>query len=397
MKLYVIIRLAFANLWSHKTRTFLTVAGVTIGISAIIFLVSLGYGLEELVTNQVANFDAFTIVDIPSSDTGKLKINQETMDRISQIPHIQKYSPVCNFAGRINKVDNQSTAETVVMAAGDDYYKMANFSCSSGNLPSANNEIAINESAAKIIDENLENIVGRDIIVEVIIPESMRSSESTSQTKDIRLKVTGIIDYATSPVIATNMGLMQELGVNSFSSLKLRVDDVDNVAQVRSSIEGFGFATEYVGDTLDEINRVFSLFRIILLILGLIVLVVAALGTFNTLTISLLERTKEIGLFKAIGMRNKDIYLLFLTEAMLIALMGGILGMIFGLALGHGINQIVRYLAMQSNTQALNLFVTPYLFAIAVGMFSLVIGFLTGFYPSIRAVKIDPLDAMKYE
>jgi len=400
MKLKVIIRLAFVNLWSHRTRTFLTVAGVTIGITAIIFLVSLGYGLEELVTEQVANFNAFTIIDVPSSDSAKLKINQDFIDRVTSINHVNSYAPVCNIAGRINKLEDESTAETVIVSANNEYFEMSETRASTGALPQSADEIAVNQSVISVIGEDADTVIGRDVEIEVIIPESMISTEdgeASVSNKNIRMKVVGIVDYSDSPVIFTNIDLLKNRGVTSYSLLKVKLDDSAYVAEVRSSIENTGFSTEYVGDTLEEINRVFSLFRIVLAALGVIALIVAALGTFNTLTISLLERTKEVGLFKAIGMRNRDVYRLFISEAILIGLMGGLLGLILGIGLGQACNALVQYFANQANVQALRLFVTPYLFAFAVSLFSLIVGFLTGWYPSSRAVKIDPLDAMRYE
>jgi ABC-type antimicrobial peptide transport system permease subunit len=148
---------------------------------------------------------------------------------------------------------------------------------------------------------------------------------------------------------------------------------------------------------VSEISRVFSLFRVILGIFGLIALIVAALGAFNTLTISLLERIREVGLFKALGMRNKDIYKLFLTESLFIGIFGGTLGLILGGFLGQGINVILKFMAQRAHAEAIPLFITPWFFALGVALFSVVVGFLTGWYPSKRAVKIDPLDALRYE
>jgi ABC-type antimicrobial peptide transport system permease subunit len=177
----------------------------------------------------------------------------------------------------------------------------------------------------------------------------------------------------------------------------LRFTDSDGVTALKYEIENIGFATAYVGDTVSEISRVFSLFRVILGIFGLIALIVAALGAFNTLTISLLERIREVGLFKALGMRNKDVYKLFLVESLFIGTFGGIIGLALGGFLGQGINFILSIMAQRAHAEAIPLFVTPWFFALGVALFSIIVGFLTGWYPSKRAVKIDPLDALRYE
>ena len=139
------------------------------------------------------------------------------------------------------------------------------------------------------------------------------------------------------------------------------------------------------------------MFRASLAAFGLIALVVAALGTFNTLTISLLERTREVGLFKALGMDNKSIYKLFISEALIIGVLGGVIGLIIGGSLAEFINWILKMLAMRAGAEPLNVFVTPWSFALLVATFSVLVGFLTGWYPARRAVKINPLDALRYE
>jgi putative ABC transport system permease protein len=186
-------------------------------------------------------------------------------------------------------------------------------------------------------------------------------------------------------------------GITNFSSLKLKVDDRSNVDIVRKQLENIGLSTEYVGDTVSEIARVFSLFRVILGAFGLIALIVAALGTFNTLTVSLLERTKEVGLLKALGMGRKNVYRLFISEALLIGTAGGILGLGLGGAIGQGVNYILHILAVRAQADSVSLFITPWAFSVVIAFFSLVIGFVTGWYPAHRAVKLNPLDALRYE
>jgi hypothetical protein len=169
------------------------------------------------------------------------------------------------------------------------------------------------------------------------------------------------------------------------------------VESTRKQIENIGFSTEYVGDTVSEISQVFTLFRVILGAFGLIAMIVAALGAFNTLTISLLERVREVGLFKALGMRNKDVYKLFLAESIIIGITGGLIGLFFGTMLGNLINVILSFLAQKSGAEQIQIFITPWTFSLSVAGFSIIVGFLTGWYPSRRAVKINPLDALKYE
>lgn len=399
MRLRLIFRIAFKNLWSHRLRTILTVLGVTIGIASIIFLVSLGYGLERLVTSQVADFNAFTIIDVPSANISTIKIDQASIDKITAFPHVKEVSQVTNLAGRVRKSDNASTAETVVTGGTTSYWELANSVVDKGRLPQKPDEVVVNKSVAGLIGESLENLLDKNISLDVIIPADIRtnSQDGLKVAQGLSLNVVGVSNDDKAPLVLVPLELLVANDATKFSSLKIQVDDKKSVDILRKQLENIGYSTEYVGDTVNEIAQVFSLFRVILAAFGLIALIVAALGTFNTLTISLLERIREVGLFKALGMKKRDVYKLFLTESMIIGIFGGILGLLLGWSTGEGINGILAALAQKSQAEKISLFVTPWFFALGVGLFSVLVGFVTGWYPSRRAVKIDPLDALRYE
>ncbi len=400
MKPRIIAKIALKNLWSHRLRTVLTVTGVTIGISSIIFLVSLGYGLEQLVTSQVANFDAFTTIDVPSANISTFKLDDPVIEKISSFGHVSKIAPVTNLAGRIKKTESASTAETIIVGAGQDYWSIAGItSDTKGNMPSAKDEVSLNQAALTLIGEDSNTVIGKVINLDIIVPADFRTTATDGMkvATSIPLRIVGVLSDNKSPIVYTTADFLKSQDVVKYSSLKLKVDNKDNVSTVRKQLENIGFSTEYVGDTVNEISQVFSLFRAILAAFGLIALIVAALGTFNTLTISLLERIQEIGLFKALGMRNRDVYKLFLAESLIIGLMGGILGMILGYSLGCIINLILTTLASRADAESIKIFVTPWFFTLMIAVFSIFVGFLTGWYPSKRAVKIDPLDALRYE
>ena len=400
MKLRTIAKIAFKNLWSHRLRTILTVAGVTIGISSILFLVSLGYGLEQLVTNQVANFDAFTTIDVPSANISTFKLDDAAIDKIRSFGHVTEIAPVANLAGRIQKTENSSTAETIIVGAGKEYWKISGIATdTAGSLPNALDEVALNKAALTLIGEDGTDIIGKTVNLDIIIPADFRANQADGAkvATAVPLKVVGLLGENRSPIVYTTADFLKSQDIAKYSSLKLKVDNKDEVAAIRKQIENIGFSTEYVGDTVDQISQVFSLFRVILVAFGMIALIVAALGTFNTLTISLLERIREIGLFKALGMRNRDVYKLFLAESLIIGILGGMLGVILGYSLGCGINLILTTMASKANAESIKVFVAPWFVTAIIAVFSVIVGFLTGWYPSRRAVKIDPLDALRYE
>ena len=399
MKPKVIFKIAFKNLWSHRLRTLLTVTGVVISIAAILFLVSLGYGLEQLVTNQVANFDAFAVIDVPSTNNSNLKLNDQSIEKIIGLGHVSSVASVTNLAGRIKKAGNDSTAETVIISGDSNYWTTAAIRASKGALPASVGEVAVNKSIINLIGADAEQIVGESVNVDLIIPSELRTNpeDGLKVVPNVSLKVSGILDDDTSPIVYVFKDLLIKEDAASFSSLKVKADDNKNIANLREQLQNIGYQTEYIGDTVDQISQVFSLFRLVLVAFGAIALVVASLGTFNTLTISLLERIREVGLFKALGMRNKDVYKLFLSESLIIGIFGGMLGLVIGWGAGKLVNFILSYMAERSNAEAISIFVTPWSLTLAIAVFSVIVAFLTGWYPSKRAVKIDPLDALRFE
>ncbi len=399
MRLHIIFKIAFRNLLSHRLRTALTVIGVTIGIGAIVFLVSLGYGLEKLVTNQVANFSAFTVIDVPAANLKTISLDDGAINKINGFGHIEKITPVINLAGRVKKADSSSAAETVIVGADSDYWKLSEIYTEKGSLPVTDSEVVINRSAATLIGESIETAVGQDIKLDLIFSKELQKSgaESIKVTEGVKAKIVGVLKDDKSPVVLVPMKFLLDNGAGKYSSFKIKVDHRENVPVLRKQLENIGFASEYVGDTVSEIAQVFSLFRTILAAFGLIALVVAALGAFNTLTISLLERIREIGLFKALGMKNRDVYRLFMAESLIIGISGGVLGLVIGESLGLATNMTLSYFAKKAGTETVTVFATPLIFAIIISVFAIVVGFLTGWYPAKRAVKLNPLDALKYE
>ena len=174
--------------------------------------------------------------------------------------------------------------------------------------------------------------------------------------------------------------------------------DTNQVESLRKQIESLGFETASPVDTLDQINQVFKFFTIILGGFGAIGMVVSVLGMFNTLTISLLERTQEIGLMMAMGSRNRDMRRLFIIEAFLLSVVGAAAGITLAVIGGKGVNLIMNSFAHgRGVTGDFELFSTPLWLMGALLVFMVIVGMLVVFFPSRRAAHINPLDALRRE
>lgn len=385
-------------------RSLLTVGGVVIGVTAIVFLVSLGFGLERLVTSQVANFSAFTLLDVPAANPPSGKINSVAIERMKDVPHITIVERIVDLAGRVRLAEQNSTTETVVVGVSSNYFELANLVVSHGELFSktTKDDVVVNEALAKLLgyDSDVTGIIGKTLSLDLILPKSLRESDATDGPivkEKLQIKVVGTIADTANPSMYVPQPLTDAQGVVNSTAMKIRVDNKDNVATVRKQIENSGFATEYVGDTVDQITSVFSIFRLVLAGFGTIALVVAAIGTFNTLTISLIERIREVSLLKMMGMKRNDVFKLFIGESISIGIMGGVLGAGGGLGIGWLANTLITRLAIQNNSDPVQIFYAPLNFILYMVIGSIVVGFVTGIYPSYRAIKTNPLDALRYE
>ena len=187
------------------------------------------------------------------------------------------------------------------------------------------------------------------------------------------------------------------MGITNYSQAKVVSEDRDDLGDVRKKIEALGFVTSSVVDTVNQISSLFGTARMILGLVGMIALAVASLGMFNTLTVSLLERTREVGLMKAMGMRSIEIKELFLVESMLMGFFGGVLGLLIGYVAGELLGIILSTFSLFQGIGTIDITYIPWMFIIVILGLSLFVGVGTGIYPARRAKKISALNALRYE
>jgi len=146
-----------------------------------------------------------------------------------------------------------------------------------------------------------------------------------------------------------------------------------------------------------RIEKLFSSVRMVLAVFGLVALTVASLGMFNTLTVSLMERTREVGVMKAMGMKSNEVKELFLAEAMVMGLFGGVFGVLMGMVAGKFLSVLLSAIAVFKGVGWINISYVPMMFVTLVLVLSFIVGVVTGIYPAKRATRISALDALRYE
>jgi putative ABC transport system permease protein len=221
--------------------------------------------------------------------------------------------------------------------------------------------------------------------------------KTTTENVDIPAKVTGIIDDELTVGYLPIEVLRKAQAKNDYNLARVKVNEREKLTPVRKEIESLGYQVDSIADTVGQIDQIFLVFEIVMAGFGLIAMLVASLGAFNTLTVSLLERTREVGIMKALGTTSKDVYRLFISESFLIGITGGASGLILGYGTGEILNLVINYLAKRYGGQPVDIFYTPLLLVVMVLGIISIVSFVTGVYPARRASKLNPLNALRYE
>jgi len=231
------------------------------------------------------------------------------------------------------------------------------------------------------------------IIVKSLMPEI----QGKVMTSEVEYVISGVVDDPDNTYFFVPFADLYQIGVKNFSQIKVIISNPKSMQTVRKMIETMGLKTNSTVDTVKQIESLFANLRILLAVLGMVALGVASLGMFNTLTVSLLERTRETGGMKAIGMVSDEVQDLFLAEAMIMGLSGGIGGLSLGWGTGELISFLVSIVAISKGQGYIHLNYVPFYFVVFIIISSFIVGLLTGLYPAYRAKKTSALNALRYE
>jgi ABC-type antimicrobial peptide transport system permease subunit len=263
---------------------------------------------------------------------------------------------------------------------------------------SAIKQAVVNRAVLKVLGINEAEAIGKTfevsfVVVGDLLPDPTKRIESAPATYTI----VGVTPDSQTPMIYVPFIDLRSLGVTQYSQSKVVVVSQNDLPKIRKQVEAMGFVTRSVADTVAQINSLFSTAKIILALLGMVALAVAALGMFNTLTVSLLERTREVGLMKAMGMKSSEVQELFLTESMIMGFVGGLCGILIGFIAGKLLGLILSVFSLIKGVGFVDISYLPFPFLFTIILLSLMVGVFTGMYPARRATKISALNALRYE
>lgn len=393
------VKLSMRMFKTRPLRTLLTILGISVGIGAILFLVSLGYGLQEVILQRIASSDALLSLDVQSQSETVL-LNKEAVDKISKIPEIKEVSPLAIFLGQMALGD--LSGEIAINGVKSSFFRLSGIQIKNGRAMADDsiNEIVISKAGMKLFGvDDPKDILNKEATLTIFVPKIVDENTVDTQIvqKEQKFKIVGVLDDDASNYIFVPYQVISDLEITSFNQLKIKVSDSKYIENIRNEIIQLGFSVAAISDVIDQASKIFQIVQIILSLFGVIALIVSAIGMFNTMTIALLERTQEIGIMKALGARNRDVWQMFLFESIIMGFLGGIGGLLIGMLTGRLFNYGINLLASRFGGEALNVFQSPFWFIGTIIIFSTFVGLFTGLYPARRASRLNPLVALRYK
>lgn len=402
MNLIENFKMALDSIRSNKLRSFLTMLGIIIGISSVITILSLGAGGKQSILGELEKIGAATVQVKVNSLTPK-KEDKLTLKDVSAIK--EKSNNVKYATGVVNKQgvakSEKGNKRAVVYGANADIYYIRNAEVLYGRyfnekeVEETKNVAVIDEGAAKYFF-GYADAVGETLMV----------GKGSSLKKVTIVGVTKLAGYMMGmspegmpamiymPATTVNSifdgdGTLDEMNIMADSKDKAEVaaSDALNILKGRhNNREENIYSAENLIKQVDQFNKVIDIFTSFIGAVAAISLLVGGIGVMNIMLVSVTERTREIGIRKAIGATTNVVLIQFLTESVIISLIGGVMGMIIGIAGAFGIGSFAG--------------VTPILsfnHIILVILFSSGVGIFFGIYPARKAAKLDPIDALRYE
>lgn len=403
------IGMGFIDLFKLSTRMFrartsqtlLTICGMSIGIGAILFLVSLGYGLQKTLLERITTSESLLTLDIMESKSGVVLLNSETIDKIKQIDGVDEVSSAFQLTSRGNL--EELSADIISIGTDPSFLRLEGSKVLKGELLKNENQegVVITSVVAQLFGKSVDEMMGKEITFSFFVPKSEVIEGNLQDNlekidSDKVYKITGAIESEDN-AIYINSSTLSDLKIEHFNQAKVKCRNSAMMGIVRDKILESGFLASSLSDTVDQANKIFSIIQIILMLFGIIALVVSAIGMFNTMTIALLERTEEIGIMKSIGASNISIALIFFMESAIMGFLGGLGGVVIGILGGKLFNELINLIAMRFGGEEVDLFYSPLWFILLIIIFAGAVGIFTGFVPARRASMIDPLEALRYK
>jgi putative ABC transport system permease protein len=389
-----LFKLSLRTLKVKPVRTIFTVAGMSVGIGTVIFLVSLGYGLQYILIGKlVTTEDSLITMEISYPTETNLVITKNDVEELKKIPEVAEISPLYEFPGETN-IEGGSGLLIDTRIVEPNYFRLSGLIPDFGTaISSGKRGVIVSSQALIALDLPInENALGKTLFLKIFYQDSKTGISSTA-ISDEAFPILGIITDETMPPTAITFPEHFSEKPPFSRTILVKSKNADTLEKLRDIMFNYGFLVSARIDLVNQARQIMNIITIVLGIFGVTALFVSAIGMFNTMIVGFMERTYEVGILKSIGATDTDVRNLFLMESTLMGLFGGIGGIILGITGGALSNSILNLIAEKLGGKAFELFITPPWFILFVIILSIFIGLASGFWPSRRAAILSPKEA----
>ncbi|MGC8765043.1 MAG: ABC transporter permease [Brevinematia bacterium] len=402
---FEIIKDAYRSILKNKLRSFLTMLGVVIGITSVVVMVSIGLGVQKQVESQIGSMGVNLITVFPGTfRQGGVSMGLGSASRltIADIEKIKREATLIDGISPLYRINSQIVGPagnwyTSVYGVSEDYFKIRNWDVISGevfnemNVRTKSKVCVIGYTVATNLFGN-GNITGEEVriqgnrfkILGVLTPKG--ASGGMSDQDDVVL-----VPYTTFESRISRSRFIGQILVSAASQEQMSAceEEIRNILRESHKLSENAdddFTIRNQTDILETFNQTTMLLTIFLASIAGISLIVGGVGIMNIMLVTVRERTREIGIRIAVGAKEKDILLQFLSEAVILCLTGGLIGMFLGVFIGFGVEKLFNMKVVFS----LPVFLVAFVFSLGVGVFF-------GFYPARKAAELNPIEALRYE
>ncbi len=449
------LRFALTSLWKRKLRTFLTAAGVMIGIAALVSMVAFGRGMQKNVTDNFRSLELFnTLTVLPGNAAGGRPrdrregrppaplaasaegaggiLDDAAAARIAGLEGVESAFPDIRLPALV-RLDGKEELRFVqvvpALIAGSESIRYA-----AGRSYGSDDDEAVIISASLLKDLGVVDpgsAIGRKLSVSTVGLDfsnfdladpmaSLAGQKLPFSTEEHGLTIAGVSEvspFGSSGPLQSDIfmpaGTARRInrlpfssiwdlfragrGGLGYSALNVRLKSIQALEGVKKEVKAMGFGTFALADQFREIRRGFLMMDMVLAAVGMIAIIVASLGIINTMVMSILERYSEIGVMKALGARDRDVRRIFLVESAVIGVLGGVAGLALAAVATGLINRIINYFLSKQGVPFIDYFDISWWLGLAALGFSAAVSLAAGVYPAMRAVRVDPVRALRHE
>ena len=405
MQVKNILKVAVKSILKSRMRSLLTALGIIIGVAAVVVMVAIGDGAQMQVEEQIASLGSNLIVIFPgSSSSGGIRggagsFNRFTMDDVNKIKDeatlIKAVSPIVRSGGQV--IGGTGNWSTGIMGVSPNYLEIRDWPLSSGDfftdrdVTSRAKVAIIGQTVAKQLFPN-DDPVGQQIRVRNVpfkiigvLSAKGQSAFGTDNDDIILAPSTTVLDRLSGGRYISFI----QASANSLSQINQAQEELKTIMRQAHHLnpgEDDDFTIRNQADLTEAATETSKVLTILLASVAGVSLIVGGIGIMNIMLVSVTERTREIGIRLSVGARTSDILIQFLTEAVVLSLAGGLLGVLLSFGVAYILNNYTSQAAL----------IRPEIIILAFG-FAGVIGIFFGFYPSRKAANLNPIDALRYE